>query len=388
MKIAIVHDYLYQFGGAEKVVEKWLEMYPDADIYTSLYTPDKFDISKLYQKANQEKRIQTTWLNKFFNIKILSFSLIVFFKHFFWLYPIVMSFIVVKDYDVVIISSTFCAKNVRYKNCKKIIHYCHSPVRFLHGLTTETDHKTLNKFYRTLIPIFTFYLKWMDLKAVKYLNSQGCVWIANSTFIQKTIQDVYNTNSTVIYPPTEINKFLQIERKSQDYYLSHGRISFHKRIDLAIKVCLELGKKLKISGSAGFKKEIDDLQKIVADFESQNPDKKGLIEFLGRTTDEQYVDLISNAKAFLFPGKEDAGITPIEMLAAGLPVVAFEAGGALEYIQDGVNGIFFKNQNVEDMKNAILKFEQKTDWNTKQIKDSSLKFGQEQFVESFNKLVK
>jgi glycosyltransferase involved in cell wall biosynthesis len=384
MKIAIVHDYLHQYGGAEKVVEKWLEMYPDADVYTSFYTPEKFESSQIYEKARIEGRIHTTWLQSVIP------RIIKFYKHLFWLYPIVMSFLVVKGYDVVLISSTYCAKNVRYKGCKKIIHYCHSPVRFLHNLVTETDHKSINPVYRIIIPFLKAPLKWMDLKAVAYLNKNECIWIANSEFIKETIKQVYDTDSIVIYPPIELSKYLHINRNSneiQDYYLCHGRISFHKRLDLAINSCLVLGKKLKISGSSSFAHEMDTLKKIVTDFESAHPESKGLVEFLGRTTDDQVIELITHCKAFLFPGKEDFGITPIEMLAGGVPLIAYKAGGALEYVQDGVNGVFFPDQTVESMTKVIQEFETTFNQNPKNIKKTSLPFDEKTFRKQISDLI-
>jgi glycosyltransferase involved in cell wall biosynthesis len=384
MKIAIVHDYLHQFGGAEKVVEKWLEMYPEADLYTSFYTPQKFSTSKYFEKARQDGRIHTTWL-QFILPKIMKF-----YKHFFWVYPIVMSFKVVKNYDVVLISSTYCGKNVRYKNVKKIIHYCHSPVRFLHGLVTETDHKTINPFLRFIIPVFTFPLKWMDLRAVSYLNKNHCIWIANSKFIQQTILDVYHTKSKVIYPPIELENFLEINRSSKkpgDFYLSHGRISFHKRIDLAILACLQTGRKLKISGTAAFEKELDSLKNLVRDYEAQNPESKGLVEFLGRTTDKKLQELMATCKGFIFPGKEDFGIAPIEMLAAGVPLIAYKSGGAIEYVQNGKNGIFFNQQSVFEVITALYSFE-KTQFNTKTIKESSKSFSEKAFRNQIDTVVR
>jgi glycosyltransferase involved in cell wall biosynthesis len=384
MKIAIVHDYLHQFGGAEKVVEKWLEVYPEADLYTSFYTPQKFSTSKYFEKARQDGRIYTTWLQMILP-KIMKF-----YKHFFWLYPIVMSFRVVKNYDVVLISSTYCGKNVRYRNVKKIIHYCHSPVRFLHGLVTETDHRSINPILRSIIPVFTFPLKWMDLQAVSYLNKNGCIWIANSKFIQETILDVYKTKSKVIYPPIELETFLKINRsgkKPGDFYLSHGRISFHKRIDLAILACLQTGRKLKVSGTAAFEKELDSLKNLVHDYEVENPESKGLIEFLGRTTNEKLQELMTTCRGFIFPGKEDFGIAPIEMLAAGVPIIAYKSGGALEYVQNGKNGIFFNQQSIFEVITALYSFE-KTQFNSKTIKDSSKPFSEKAFRDQIDSVVR
>lgn len=389
MRVAIVHDYLNQYGGAEKVVEKWLEMYPEADIYTSVFIAENFKSSEIYKKAQENNQIHTTWLQALFNHKFA----LKYFKHLFWLYPIVMSFAVVRDYDLVLISSTYCAKNVKLENCKKIIHYCHSPVRFLHGLVTETDHKSLNKFYRSFIPLFTFWLKWMDLKAVEYLNKKGAIWVGNSKFICELILQVYKTKSILIYPPTEINKFLKIERSNilqtkKSFYFSHGRISFHKRLDLAIFACLELGRPLKISGSSSLKKEMDDLKQIVSEFEIKNTDKKGLVEFLGRTTDEQFFELLQGCRAFLFPGREDSGITPIEVFASGTPVIAYQAGGALEYLKDNENGLFFPEQTVESLKQAILKFESmENKFIPNQTKETSKAFSSEVFEAEFLKLI-
>lgn len=387
MKIAIVHDYLHQYGGAEKVVEKWLQMYPKADIYTALYTPETFKDSKEISEVGRNKRIHTSFAQKLIANKVM----IRFFKHFFWLYPLTMSRLKVKNYDVVLISSTYCGKNIKLENCNKVIHYCHSPTRFLHGLVTETDHKTLSKWQRIIIPFFKFWLKRIDLNAVKYLNKKGCVWIGNSNFIVKTIKDVYDVEAQTIYPPIELKEFLKIERKPKnqdEFYLCHGRISFHKRIDLAIRSCLKMGRKLKISGSSSFPKEMDELKKIVREWEDKNPRDKGLIEFLGRTSFEQYYNLLAECQGFIFPGKEDFGIAPIEVLASGTPLIAYQAGGALEYIKNGENGIFFPEQTTASLVNAIQAFEEMNGWNGKKIKETSLKFSEEAFRNNIERVVK
>jgi glycosyltransferase involved in cell wall biosynthesis len=301
-----------------------------------------------------------------------------------------MRFVTVKDYDLVVISSTDCAKQVRILNVKKLIHYCHSPTRYLNGLITETDHQNLGLFQKLILPLFTFWLKMLDQGAVRYLNSKNCIWLANSQYIQSVIQRNYKTKSQTVYPPVEIQNFLQIDRKPEnieDFYLCHGRISFHKRIDLAILACLHTGRKLKISGTAALQQQTDQLQKIVTDYEKTHPESKNLIEFLGRTTDEEVVELITSCKAFLFPGKEDFGITPIEVLAAGVPIIAYQAGGALEYIEQNVNGIFFQEQTVEDLTKAINEFETIQNWDTDKIKNSSKPFSGEIFIQNIQRIV-
>jgi len=402
-QVAIVHDYFNQFGGAEKVVEVWLELFPEATLFTSIFIPQHFTSSPAITKAWQEGRVRTSFLQAFFvkgkGSEATPRFTLKFFKHLFWLFPIAMSFLTVSDYLTVLISSTYCAKNVRIipthfnsvlsalaptessddepQKPFSLVHYCHSPTRFLHGLVTETDHASLGIAYRILIPFFSWWLKIIDLRAVKNLNLLGCVWLANSEFIRTTIKQVYGTQSTVVFPPIELDRFLSLNRQphyASPFYLCHGRISFHKRIDLAILACLKLRKKLKISGSSGLPHEMEVLKKIVSDAEQKDPTLSGLIQFLGRTNDAQLAQLTQECRAFLFPGKEDFGIAPIEMLAAGVPLIAYQAGGALEYVVGRKNGVFFADQTVESLTTAIQLFETIPTWNTAEIKNSSLTF--------------
>jgi glycosyltransferase involved in cell wall biosynthesis len=377
MKVAIVHDYLHQYGGAEKVVEKFMEMYPEADIYTSFCIPEKFQSSIIFQQAITKKRVKTTWL-QFIIPKVIRY-----FKHFFWLYPPVMSLVIVKNYDLVLISSTYCGKNVRYLNCKKIVHYCHTPSRMIHGLATANAYESINFWQKLALPLLVPWLRWMDLRAANYLTTQGCVWLANSAYIKDLIYKIYKVDSTIVYPPIEIEKFLPIVRKvdqKHPFYYYFGRISFHKRIDLLIQACLELNKTLLISGISALQTEMTMLQKMVTDYQTLHPENSNLVKFLGRLPDEERDKLLSTCKAFVFPAKEDFGIAPIEALAAGVPVIAFGEGGALEYIKNNQNGLFFPEQNVESIKKAILEFESNiSKFNPEKIKNSSLGFNSEIF---------
>jgi glycosyltransferase involved in cell wall biosynthesis len=396
-KIAIVHDFCFQYGGAEKVVEKLLEMYPESDLFTSIFVSSKFESSDIFTNHLAANKIKTTWLNKMFAWK--NGFLLKYFKHFFWLYPIVMRFVVLKNYDLVIISSTDCGKQIRFNNSPKILHYCHTPTRYLNGLTDSKSYQ-IGVFQKLLLPIFIFFLRPLDLSSARYLNSKNCIWIANSVFIQGLIKEIYGTDSTVVYPPIETTRYLATPRsisntgfhnqntiKETEFYLCHGRISFHKRIDLAINACLDLGINLKISGTSGLPQDMVDLQKIIDDCENEFPNKKGLIELLGRTSDGQVLDLITNCKGFIFPGKEDFGIAPVEMLSAGVPLLAYKAGGALEYVEDGVNGVFFTEQTVESLKEGIINFEKISSWDTDKIKNSVKIFDEENFATKINELL-
>ena len=185
---------------------------------------------------------------------------------------------------------------------------------------------------------------------------------------------------------------MAIKREKQEFlnqnsYLYFGRISFHKRLDLVILACLKLGRKLKIAGAASLDLELKALQKIVSDFEVKNPEKKGLVEFLGRVSDKKRDELMANSRAFLFPTKEDFGIVSIEVFASGMPIIAYKAGGSLEYVKPNQNGIFFEEQTVESLMTAILKFETQKNWDIKTIKSSSQDFSDQIFSQKIQEVL-
>lgn len=392
-KVAIVHDFMFQYGGAEKVIEKLFILFPDADFYTAFKVPERFEKSKVLSRVLKENNVYTTAIQKIFNIKDKNGNrrFIKFQKHFFFIYPFLMKTLVVKNYDFVMITSTNCAKNITLKDNKKVVHCCHSPTRYLHGLTAETDKESLNIIFRLLIPLFILILKPLDLQAVKNLNKNGVYWVSNSEFIQRTVWEVYKTKSDILYPPVELQNFLKIKRKiptkpEDQFFLSFGRISFHKRIDIAIKACLELKKNLVIGGTSPLERDLDYLKKIISDYKEKTGDNTEYVKFVGRIDDDEYFKYQSKATAFLFPGKEDFGITPVECLAAGLPVIAYAQGGALEYVKHKVNGVLFKDQTVEGMVNAIKEFE-KLNLDIKKIKETSKAFGPEKFDEKVKSFV-
>ncbi len=396
LKIALVHDFLFQFGGAEKVVEQWLIMYPKANLYTAFYFPEKFSDSPVFQEADEQGRIKTSFVQSLFNIKNKEGGRIFgrFAKHLFWLYPIAMRLMTVKNYFCVLISSTDCGKQVRFHNCYKIIHYIHTPTRYLHNLVPVDNYQHLSLFKRVFLSVFQFLLRPLDLSAIDYLKKQGAITISNSEYTQFQVWDKYTTQSTIVYPPVDIVKFNEIQRNietREDFYLSHGRVSFHKRIDRAIQACLELEKKLVISGGFGLESDRITLQKRIDDFRITNPDKIVDIEILGRTSDEQLTDLMAKCKAFLFPGKEDFGIAPIEFLSAGIPVIALAEGGALEYIVDSKNGVLFNQPEVESLKNGMIRFEtldKEECFDTNYIKSSANRFSNQVFQDGIRRITR
>ncbi len=380
IKIAIVHDYFFQAGGAEKVVETMLEIYPNADIYTSFFIKEKMSSYPLLNKLYQQKKIKTTLAQLLFTtLKLNKFQ-----KHFFWLYAILMRLMVIKNYDLVIISSTFCAKYVRFKDCKKIVYYCHSPTRFLYNLIE--DKSGFPWFYNFIMPFFNFWLTILDQNSIKYLNKNNCSFFSNSLNTKNSFKKIYKKDSFLLYPPVEVEKLYKINRQKNlqnPFYYYCGRISFHKKLDIAILACIQLQKHFFISGSSALSSDIENLQKLVVDNKGEE-----YIHFLGRSTDDERNQYLSLAKAFIFPYKEDFGITPVESLAIGCPVIAYQKGGSLEYIKEGINGIFFKKQTVEDIKKAILNLENNFSFDTDKIKNTSLTFSKGIFLQNLQKLIK
>ena len=184
----------------------------------------------------------------------------------------------------------------------------------------------------------------------------------------------------------DIDKFENVTRRPKDYFLYHGRITFQKRVDVAIRGCLQAKQKLKISGHCADPALLAHLQSIVTQAETENPDLKGLITFLGRTTDAELLTLFEECKALIFPPREDFGITPIEAISAGVPVIAFNEGGALDYIQPGINGLFFDAQTGDSLARAIADFDQGT-FDAIRVSKSLPDMGRERFQNQFRALI-
>jgi glycosyltransferase involved in cell wall biosynthesis len=352
MTTAIVHDSLREFGGAEKVVEHWLSLYPEAHIYTLCFVPRVFAESELITKAWNEGRIHTTSEQRFAEKKWWN-------RWYKFLVPIhvwAMKQLRVSGYDKVLISSVYFAKFPQFLHNKSITHYCHSPSRFLHGLQAELDRTTLHPFVRWGEKMMLPGLKKDDVAAAHRLTAAGAQWQCNSHYMQEEILRAYQAEATVVYPPVNIAQYAAIQRTpdtAEPFYLYYGRVGGHKKVDIAIRACLELGRKLVVSG--GFSSA--DEERRCLEIVKQYPGSKGSVTFLGRQPFAQNCALFSTCRAFLFPGKEDFGITPIEIMAAGIPVIAFGEGGSREYMKDGQNGVTFVPQTVDAMKSAIERFE-------------------------------
>jgi glycosyltransferase involved in cell wall biosynthesis len=328
MKVAIVHYWLVNMRGGEKMLEALLEMFPEADIYTHVYNP------KAVSALINRHRVFTSRINS------LPFA-----KKLYQLYmPLMPNALVefnLQQYDLVISSEAGPAKGVVPNPNAYHVCYCHSPMRYLWDMYHEYFKRTnplVRFFMKRLIPS----LRIWDIISANMVDR----FITNSNYVAKRIRRIYNREAEVVYGPAPIEPLLNVERKSSDYYLFFGQITSYKRVDIAIEACVKSGRKLVVAG-AGAKKA------VIKKYE-----KSALVRYIGRVTDEEAAVLFSQAKALLYPGIEDFGLVPIEANAAGCPVIAYRDGGALETVKENVTGIFFDSQTPESLISAMDYFEQ------------------------------
>ncbi len=349
MKLAIVHDYLNQYGGAEKVVEVLHKVFPDAPIYTSIYLPQNMPES--FQKMN----IRTSFMQKLPFLKTH-------FKKYLMLYPKAIESFDLGGYDVVLSSSSAFAKGAKIHPNTLHICYCYSPMRFVWNYESYVEKEEFGTVARRILPFFISRLKKWDLRT----NSSVKHFIAISRNIQDRIRLCYQRESELIYPPVNVGNF-EISKEISDYFLLVSRLNAYKRIDLAIEAMNRLGLPLKIIGDGPHRKNLERLA---------NPN----IEFLGKVPANVLAEKYRCCRALIFPGDEDFGIVPVEAQACGRPVIAYAAGGVLETTIEDVTGVFFKTQTVASLIEAINKFILIEDhFNPAQIRSNSFRFGEDIF---------
>lgn len=361
-KVAIVHDWLTNMGGAEPLVLEMHKLFPDAPIYTSVYDKEKMT-------AFADCDVRTTYLQKVLP-KFLRY------KHVLW--PVFRAHAFRKldmsEYDLIISSSTAESKAVKKREDATHICYCNTPIRYYWSHYEEFKNTfnfgPLTILIRPLIPLFVKIMRKFDLDSVKNVD----YFMANSNEIKRRIKKYYDRESTVVFPAVDTKRFSsnlkpQISNMPRSGFIIWGRHVPYKRFDLAIKACNELGLKLTVSGTGP---ETSKLKKIAGP----------TINFVGRASDEELLRLAHSSEAFIFPGEEDFGIAPVEALAAGLPVVAYKGGGALDYVKDGETGILFEEQSVESLKAVLKKFES-AKFDRKKISEFSENFSTKKFKKDF-----
>jgi glycosyltransferase involved in cell wall biosynthesis len=332
MKIAVVHDYFTQMGGAEKVTEELVRLVPDATLFSTVALPDKMP------SGLQGRPVVTSWMQHLPMLKK-------YYRLYFLLYPWAVSSLDVSDYSLVLSSSSGYAKGISTARDAIHICYCHTPMRWAWSFDSYSKREGFGSGRRFVLSHLVAALRGWDIGA----SRQPDHFIANSKMVAARILRAYNRVAEVIYPPIDIDRF-HISTQLDDYYLVLSRLVSYKRIDLAVRACSSLGRKLLVIGDG------PDLARLKA---LAGP----TVIFAGRLPDSQVEYHAARCKALLFPGEEDFGMAPVEVAAAGRPSIAFRAGGAVESIVEGVTGIFFDRREPEDLMAAIESFE-RLEWSS------------------------
>lgn len=359
MKIALVHDYLVQYGGAERVLECFTEIFPEAHIYTIMYDKD------LMHGVFENKKIHTSFLQNFPLARR---------KH--RIFPLLMTSAIEQFdfsvYDIVLSDSSSYAKGIITSPETLHICYMHTPMRYAwDDCQKYTDDFGLPSFIKKLVPFFMNYIRVWDSVSASRVDK----FIANSNFVARRIKKYYKKDSIVINPPVSVDNFYLEKEPSKrgNYFLIVGRLITYKRHDIVIEAFNELGLPLKIIGRGP---ELKKLKKIAKDN----------IEFLGRVEDEHLPKYYAACKAFIFPQEEDFGIVAIEAMAAGRPLIAYRGGDIVENMEENKTGVFIEKQTAQDVTVAVNKFLD-LEFDGDYIRSKALKFNKDIFKEKIKSYV-
>ena len=378
MKVALVHDYLREYGGAERVLEALHEIFPDAPVYTAYYNPEALGENN---KRFKNWDIRPSWFQKFpFANQLLSPFRI--------FGPMMFESFDLSEYDLVISSSsaTHLSKSVITKPETLHLSYIHTPPRFLYGYTTSFNYK---KHWWTRIggEIINHFMRIYDFE----VSQRPDILIANSKNVAGRIKKFYRRNSVVIYPPVELEEYRvsSIKYKGEkDYFLVLSRLVRGKGTEAIVEACGKLGLPLKVAGTGP---EMDNLKKLATNYK-QHTSHSGLptTNFLGWVSDSERVKLLQNAKVLIVASEdEDFGITAIEAQAAGTPVIAPASGGFLETVIPGKTGLLYGGPgqvNVNSLIEALQKFNL-ADYDQEDLRKNAEKFSKERFKKEILELI-
>ncbi len=359
IKVALVHDFLDTYGGAEKVLEAICEIFPQAPIYTLLYDKNKM------REMFSDKEIHTSFLQKFpqFIKKRKRYLLP--------LMPTAPETFDLRDFDLVISSSGAWSKAIVTRLNTKHICYMHSPMRFVWDYN-EKYLKEIKEKVGILKRMFLTYLRVWDFQA----SQRPDIVIANSAYTKKRIDKFYRRNSTVIYPPIEKREVAKMTITEKGYFLVVSRLSAYKKVDLVVEVFNKMGLPLIVIGEG---EQMPKLHKIA----------KSNIKILGWQSDEKVAQYYKNARALIFASVDDFGMTAVEAMSQGTPVIAVRKGGIKEIVKEGITGEFFNAQTIETLADGIRRFlEKENNYDRETIKKEAQKFSKEKFKNDLIKIIK
>lgn len=348
-KIALFQDYLAQYGGAERVTEAIHQALPDSDLHTTLSVPEKMS------PYLQQVETKTTWMQHLPAKSKL-------YRHYFLFYPFAVESAHLDDYDLVISSCCGYAKGVKRGENAVHVCYCHNPMRWVWRFQEYMAKEKFSSLTKMALHTMIEALKRWELKAA----TRPDYFVANSHIVARRLKAAFGVDATVIEPPIDTARFW-ISKNVEDYYLVLSRLVPYKRIDLAVEACTRTGRRLVVIGDG------TDRERLKA---MAGP----TVTFLGRQPDKVVNRYASRCRALIFPGEEDFGMAPLEINAAGRPVVAYGAGGATETVIERVNGLLFREQTTEALIDALERCERRV-WNAPTIRRVAQRYDIHHFQE-------
>ncbi len=349
--IAVFHDNFAQMGGAEKVAEEIYNLLPGASLHSTIAVPE------VLSRGLQQADIKTSWMQYLPGLRRN-------FRHYFLFYSFAVESADLSGYDLIVSSCFGYAKGVRKRKDAIHVCYCHTPMRWVWRYEDYSERAGFGSLSRRFLPLLLSLLKRWDLRA----SRRPDYFIANSQTVAERIKSFYGRDSIVIPPPIDVSRF-QPDTVQEDYYLVLSRLVPYKRIDLAVAACTKLDRKLLVVGDGPDRAR---LEKIAGPS----------VRFLGRQSDDAVARYAARCRALLFPGEEDFGMTPLEVNAAGRPVIAFRAGGALETVVEGSTGLFFDRPESCSLIQAIEEFEFRS-WDPQVLRSHAAKFDRAVFANRF-----
>lgn len=347
MKVAIVHDYLNQMGGAERVVVALHRLFPAAPIYTSIFDPGST------WPELRTADVRPTWMQRLPGMPSH-------FKRYLLLYPRAIEGLPLGGYDLVLSSSSAYAKGARAGPGALHVCYCHNPMRFIWDYDRYVQGERVGVAARALLPLARAYLRRWDLRTAGRPHS----YIANSSAVAARIRRYYGRSSEVIPPPVRLGPD-PAGGPPGDYYLVVSRLSGYKRLDLAVEAFNRLGLPLLVVGDGPARAALE---------RAAGPG----VRFLGRLPDHEVAQLFAGCRGLVVPGEEDFGITLVEANAAGRPVIAFASGGALDILVDGTTGVLTPAQTADAIAEGVRRAEA-TRWDPRAIRAHAERFSEDSF---------
>lgn len=350
--IALVHDWLNQLGGAEDVLETLVEMFPAAPIYTSIYWREKMPA------VYRHWPIRVSFMDSLPAVYR-------YYQAYLFLYPFAFQSFNLSGHSLILSNKSGFCHGIRRPVGAVHVCYCLTPTRYVWGFDDYAAREGLSTAARQILRPALGLLKAWDKAAARQVDH----FVAISSEVQRRIASFYGRDSVIIYPPVATGRFAPV-KESGEYYLTLGRLIPYKRVDLAVQACTALNLPLRVAGEG---RDRERLERMAGP----------TVKFLGRVPEADLPALLAGCRAFLFPGLEDFGITPVQAMAAGRPVIAFAGGGALDTVVEGQTGRLFQAQTVESLMAVLEGFDPKQ-FDPAAIRTQALKFDRLVFMQELH----